>query len=198
MFTTEIEARFLDIDPALIRQTLRDAGAELVSSECLMRREPFDFADGNLGKKGGWVRLRDEGERITLSYKQEDSHSLTGMKEASVDVSSFEHARALLECIGLRSKSFQETKRECWKLNGTEVTIDTWPWIPTIMEIEGPDEASVKQVAQLLDLDWSQARHGGIDHVYTHYFDITKEEFLTVKSITFQEGPPTWMEKKRR
>jgi len=32
--------------------------------------------------------------------------------------------------------SYQETRREKWMLDDAEVTIDTWPWIPTFIEIE--------------------------------------------------------------
>lgn len=198
MLTTEIEARFLDINPESLRQKLHDAGAVLVSPERLMQRETFDFADKKLAAQSGWVRLRNEGDRITLSYKQEESHSLSGMKEATVDISSFEDTRAILACIGLVSKSAQETKRESWKLENTDITIDTWPWIPPVLEIEGPHEDAVKKAAHALGLEWSKATHGGIDHVYTHYFDITKDAFLSLHSIRFTETPPAWMQDKKR
>jgi adenylate cyclase class 2 len=32
--------------------------------------------------------------------------------------------------------------------------IDTWPRIPTYIELEGPTEESLKQVATKLNLDW--------------------------------------------
>ena len=55
---TEIEAKFLDIDPRLIREKLRAFGAELVHPERLMQRLNFDFPDKRLERIGGWARVR--------------------------------------------------------------------------------------------------------------------------------------------
>ncbi|MCX4550015.1 MULTISPECIES: HD domain-containing protein [unclassified Streptomyces] len=43
---------------------------------------------------------------------------------------------------------------------------DTWPDLPTFVEIEGPDEASVRQAAALLELDYTEARFGSVDEIY--------------------------------
>src|SRR3989338_531852 len=133
---TEIEAKFLDIDGKELRNKLKIVGAELAHSELLMKRKVFDFADNRLRKIGGWVRVRDEGDKITLSYKQLNDRTLHGTKEINVVVDDFEQTCQFLSVLGLGQKSYQETKREKWTMGNSEITIDTWPWIPTFLEIE--------------------------------------------------------------
>lgn len=193
MLKTEIEAKFLDVDAEDIRAQLKVLEAERTSSEILMKRATFDFADRRLNEKQGWVRLRDEGTRVTLTYKQENNASLTGMLEAETVVHSYEAADAFLRAIGLEQTSFQESRRETWKLGETEITIDTWPWLPTFVEIEGPTEDTVRSLAQTLGFAFEDALHGGINHVYTEYYKITKELFLQTKVLRFETEKPEWV-----
>lgn len=194
---TEIEAKFLEIDPEALREKLRTLGAELQHPERLMRRKNFDYLDKRLEKIGGWVRVRDEGDRTTLSYKQLNDRTLHGTQEVSVTVDDFEKTCRLLAAIGLVEKAVQETRREKWVLGDVEVTIDTWPWIPTFVEIEGTSEAAVRAVAEKLGLDWRLALHGSVEVAYQKHFDATEEEIYNYPSVIF--GPvPDWLEAKRR
>ncbi|MFA4936737.1 MAG: CYTH domain-containing protein [Patescibacteria group bacterium] len=193
---TEIEAKFLDVDPNQLRQLLKKLGAKLIHKERLMRRQTFDLLDLLLKNKGGWVRVRDEGDKITLSYKQEKDRTLYGIRELTVEVSDFDLTCELLETIGLVKKGYQETKRETWILDECEVTIDTWPWIPTTVEVEGSTEKLVRQVSGKLALDWSHVLHGSVSIAYQKYFKVTDDEINEYPTITF--GPvPDWLEKKR-
>jgi hypothetical protein len=42
---------------------------------------------------------------------------------------------------------------------------DTWPGLPTFVEIEGPAEASVRQAAATFGLDYAQAQFGSVDEI---------------------------------
>ena len=132
---TEIEAKWLNTNHNQIRKELKKAQATLVKAERLMRRKNYDFEDQRLGKIGGWVRVRDEGDKLTLSYKQLNDRTLHGTKEISVVVDDFEKTCSFLESIGLEQKSYQETRRESWELDGVEIELDTWPWIPPFVEM---------------------------------------------------------------
>ncbi|MFA6095950.1 MAG: class IV adenylate cyclase [Candidatus Paceibacterota bacterium] len=187
---TEIEAKFPDIDANALRGKLKELGATREHPEVLMKRKTFDFPDRK--KMKGWVRVRDEGNKITLSYKQLDDWSLHGTKESTVTVSNFEDTCKILLSIGLEQKSYQETKREKWKYKDVEVTIDTWPWVPTFVEIEGSSEELVRRVAEDLGLDWGDALHGSVEPIYQMHYDFTDEEIDGWKSITFVP-PPDWL-----
>lgn len=194
---TEIEAKFLDINPSELRGKLRNIGATLEYVERLMKRKTFDDQDRKLRKVGGWIRLRDEGDKITLSYKQLNDRTLHGTKEVTLTVDNFNTASLFLETVGFKQKSFQETKREKWMFGQAEITIDTWPWIPPFVELEGESEAQVKDAAVSLGLDWSKALHGSVETAYQKYYDVTEEEIDNWESITFVPVPD-WLEKKRK
>jgi adenylate cyclase, class 2 len=194
---TEIEAKFLDIDPDVVREKLKALGATLVHPEFLMCRKVYDFPDLRLEAQSAWIRVRKEAEEVTLSYKKTEDWSLHGTKEIQVVVDDFDKTCQILELIGLESKAYQETKREKWLLHECEVTIDTWPWIPTFVEIEGPSEASVKSAADLLGFEWSHATHGSVEPVYQKYFDVSIDEVRRWKEIVFGEVPG-WLKEKAK
>lgn len=194
---TEIEATFANINPKEVRKRLIDSGAVLRYPERLMRRKNYDYPDGRLNKVNGWVRLRDEGGKVTLAYKQLNDRTLHGMKEVSVTVEDFERTENFLIAIGLRLKSYQETKRESWLLEETEIEIDTWPWIPSFVEIEGKDEESVKKVSDCLGFNWNDAKHGSVENIYQEIFDVTEEDVDAWNTIVFSPVPD-WLEAKRK
>ena len=162
-----------------------------------MRRRVFDYPDKKLRKIGGWVRVRDEGDKITLSYKQLLDRTLHGTKEITVIVDDFEATCTFLCSIGLQQISYQETRRELWLLDNCEVTLDTWLWIPPFVEIEGTDEESLKRIVKHLGFDWSQAMYGSVEIVYQKYYDVTKSEVDNCESITFIPVP-LWLDQKRK
>ncbi|MBI4159322.1 CYTH domain-containing protein [Candidatus Woesearchaeota archaeon] len=193
---TEIEAKFLDINLLLLRERLKRVDARLVHSELLMKRKNFDFPDKSLEKIGAWIRVRDEGDKITLSYKRLLDRTLHGTKDITVEVNDFERTCSLLLLLGLKLISFQETKREKWTYGNSEITIDTWPWIPSFVEIESPNENELRNVADLLCFSWSSVLHGSVEIIYQKYFDVTEQEVDNWETITFT-SVPKWLENKR-
>jgi len=194
---TEIEAKFLDINPEKLRGQLKAIGAELIQPERLMRRKVFDFTDDAMQKMGAWVRVRDEGDKITMSYKRLMDRTLHGTKEITLKVDDFEKACDFLIASGLDMKSYQETKRETWQIGQSEITIDTWPWIPTFVEIESETEEEVKSLAAKLGFDWSDAMHGSVETAYQKYYNVTEPEIDHWETITFIPVPD-WLEIKRK
>lgn len=185
----EIEATFLEIDKEKLRAKLKSLGATLLQPETLMRRAVFYTDDHS------FARVRDEGNKITMSYKRLEAHTLSGMKEICLEISNYEDGVNLLCTLGIPIKAEQETLREEWRLNGVEIDIDTWPWLPTFVEIEGPTEAAAKEVANLLNLDMRKAIYGGVDEVYKLYYDVTSEEVNQEwREIKFDDGSvPAWL-----
>lgn len=194
---TEIEAKFTNIDAGILRHKLRDLHAVLKQEERLMIRANYDFPDSGIAKMAGWVRVRDEGDKITLSYKQLNDRTIHGTKEVNLVISSFSHACIFLESIGLKQKSYQETKRESWILDGVEVELDTWPWIPSFVELEGKSEIDIKKVAHKLGLNWQKALHGSVETAYQEFYDVTEEEIDNWQTITFTEIPE-WLKSKKK
>lgn len=195
---TEIEAKFLNVDHDEIRGKLKALGATLKQPMRLMRRKNYDYPDKRLEKEfAGWIRVRDEGDKSTLAYKQLNDRTLHGTKEISVDVSNFEETCKLLETIGIEAQSYQETKRESWELDGAQIELDEWPWIPPFIEIESSDEQSIRSIVEKLGLKIEDAVHGSVEIAYQAEFDVTEEEVDHWSEILFTPVPD-WLEAKRR
>lgn len=170
----EIEVKFLDVDIEAMRRKLHDVGAHLEQPMRLMKRvnmeEPYHTAEHS------FLRIRDEGDKTTLTFKRRTNQAgseIDGVKEIEIEVSDFNTAVELFTEAGWPPRTFQESKRETWKLDEAEVVIDVWPWIEPHIEIEAESESVVKAVAEKLGFDWEDRIIGHIDAVY-----ILKFEFL--------------------
>lgn len=161
---SEIEAKFLNVDHNNVRSKLLALNAICHQPMRLMRRVTIENAD--LIDKNAFVRVRDEGNRVTITYKQFDELSIDGAKEIEIIVDDFDKAVQLLESAGLPSQSFQESKRETWELDGAEVVLDEWPWLKSYIEIEAPTESLVRETAAKLGFDWTDAVFGDVMAAY--------------------------------
>ena len=193
---TEIEATFVGTEHAIVREKLKKLGSKLIHPEFFNRRTIFDYDDLRLDKQAAWIRLRDEGDSVTLTFKQRNKETIDGMKEIEVTVSDYEKTRSLLLAAGLSVKAEQETKRELWELDGTQIMLDSWPWLEPITEIEGASEGDVKDIAGQLGFDWKFAIFDSADRIYQLTFDVTRTEISTC-AIKFGPVPP-WLEERRR
>ena len=121
----EIEVKFVNIDHDAIRNELESIGAVMEQPMRLIKRVTIDSND--MRSKNAFVRVRDQGDKVTLTYKQFDELSLNGTKEIEITVNDFDETIKLLAAAGLPHGSFQETKRETWRLGSTEIVLDVWP-----------------------------------------------------------------------
>lgn len=194
---TEIEAKFLDQDFTLIRQYLEANNARLIEPMRKMRRVILDFEDHRLQSNNSYVRVRDEGEKITVTYKQFDSLSVDGAKEISLTVDDFEAACNIFEAIGLKISAYQESKRETWELGAVEIVLDEWPWLKPYIEIEGPDEKSIRNVAEVLALDWENAVFGDVTVAYAAEYNVDVAK-VGKSDFYFDKPAPNWLESVRK
>ncbi len=139
----EYEVKFLDIDVEKLEQKLVQIGAEKVG-EYFYRRISFDFPDLRLAKEQkAWVRLRDEGDRVTFTWKRrlgatndDGTTSDSGMEEIETTVGDFDETADILRKIGMKDKFYQENRRRRWKKGTVEFDIDSWPLLNPYLEIE--------------------------------------------------------------
>ncbi|CAN5422529.1 hypothetical protein BH10PAT3_BH10PAT3_1140 [soil metagenome] len=166
----EIEVKFLDVKVDDIRAKLHALGAHCEHPMRLMRRVHFDYPDHRFQKSGHdqRLRVRDEANKITVTYKKKNETNYT--YEVETTVGSFDEMINILKAIGLDDFSYQESKRETWQCDNVEVVIDEWPWLNPYIEIEGPDEVSIQAVAKKLGFEWKDARFGSVDTGYRHQY----------------------------
>jgi len=187
----EYEATFPNINKDEIRKRLEKAGAILIRPEYLQKRVPFHLPKEKRSK-GKFIRVRDEGDKITLSLKVFDGEEkIEDQKEICLVVNNFNDAVNLLEQIGCERKSYQESKRELWKLDGVEIMIDEWPFLEPFVEIEGKSEEEVRKVSEKIGFDYSEALFCAATKLYQEKYSITTDEvnMRTPKIVFDMENP---------
>lgn len=160
----EIEVKFLNVDFDDVRQRLSELGAVCEKPMRLMRRLVFD--NDFMKEKNGWIRVRDEGDKVTLTYKQTDSFDIDGTREIEAIVDSFDNTVVIFKQLGMNGGSFQESKRESWRLGEVEIDLDEWPWLNPYVEIEGKDAEAVRELAGKLGFDMKDAVSGDVMVAY--------------------------------
>lgn len=185
----EYEATYININEDDIRKKLKDSGASLVKPEFLQKRIPFELPLENRSN-GKWLRVRDEGDKITLSLKEVDGDKIENQKEICLKIDNFDEAVELLKLIGCKPKSYQENKRELWKLDNVEITIDEWPFLDPHVEVEGNSEEEVKKVSEKIGFDYSKALFCSITTLYKLKYNISDEEINKTPKIIFDMENP--------
>lgn len=161
----EHEAKILNIDPSAAEQLILDKGGQKLG-ERFMRRYVYDIAPGDQSK---WIRLRDTGDEITLTVKQITSDAIDGTHEIEVSVDDFAGTNALLGVLGFTAKSYQETKRTSFILDGAQVEIDSWPRIPPYLEIEAGSKDEVVRIAGVLGYPETDLTGENTIKIYARY-----------------------------
>ena len=164
----ECEARALEIDKEEIERKLVSLGAKKIADFDYKRRV-YDVIPKTEGK---WIRLRTDGNKTTLAVKQINKETIDGTEETEVEVSDFEETNKILNSLGFFEKGYQENKRTRYVLNGIELDIDTWPYIPTYLEIEGKDSKDVEKMIELLEIDKSKVTTLGVLAIFEQVYKI--------------------------
>ncbi len=100
----EYEAIFVNINKDDIRKKLSEVGASLIRKEFLQKRVTFNLPKGN--EINGWLRVRDESDKITMSLKVLDGDQIFDQKETQLTVDNFEEDKRFLLQIGRKEKAF--------------------------------------------------------------------------------------------
>ena len=164
---TEIEARLLGVDVPALEARLRAAGAER-TEDGLFREVLFHLAGTR--DVNGYVRVRDDGTRVILTYKRRRvDAALRRADEIEVIADDFDRAVALLDGAGLTRMQYREKRRTSYRLGDATISLDRYPGIPPYAEVEAPTDESVRQACRAIGLDPGAHFSGGVNEVYAHY-----------------------------
>ena len=154
MENREIECRFLEIDKNALIKKLIELGAKDTGEKMLTELIFYD-KDLTWIEQDKRIRLRQVGDKIKLTYKERQVHTVDGTYEVEFEVEDFKKAEILLEKAGLVPYRHQEKLRHTFYLNNVAFDIDTWPKAPTYVELEGNSEQELKDAAKLVGYDWN-------------------------------------------
>lgn len=186
----EYEATFINVNKDEIRSRLKNAGAILVKPEFLQKRTVFELPSGH-EIPGGWLRLRDESDKITMSLKVVNGERIEDQKEICLKIDNYDEGVNFLETLGAERKAYQESRRELWILDNTEITIDEWPYLEPYVEVEGASEEKVKTVSEKIGFNYQDALFCSVDTLYNKKYgtplDVINKK---TKLITFTDPNP--------
>jgi adenylate cyclase class 2 len=98
-----------------------------------------------------YIRIRDEGHRITLTYKSQNPKSKFE-NEDEVLIDHFENGVTILQNLGCKKKYYYEKIREIWSFGNSEIVFDTNPGEPERMEIESHTKKELDSLTKTLNL----------------------------------------------
>ena len=174
----EFELRILEVDENEMIKKLETMGAEKVGVFD-QKRYVYDFVPK---RDNEWIRLRTNGTKTTLAYKNVEKNTVDGTKELEIEVSSLEETNEMLNILGYTPKSYQENRRVRYMLDGIEFDIDSWPRIPTYMELEGDSEEKVLDMLSKLDIPKEKITYLNCEDIYKEIYGINIDE---IKDLRF-------------
>ena len=181
----EFELKFyVEVDS--FKQLVKQQGGHCIKPITLMKR--WVYLDSS--KSNCWIRVRDEADRITLSYKSFNSaRTIDSVQELELTVDDFDKTCQMVELLGFQKTRYVENMREVWQLDDCLLMIDQWPGLEQFVEVEGPSKKEVEKVVDKLGLDLQSGTYGPTARLYEQEYGISKEEYDQIKELTFDHIP---------
>lgn len=175
----EYEYQFRNYDKSKLIKEMKQLGAKK-KGEYLFRVNVFNHPNKI---EDTYIRVRDEGFRITMTYKYQPLNKFADENEIIID--DFDEAITILNNLGCKTKYYYEKIREIWNLDNCEIVFDTIPCNPEIMEVEAVKKKDLIKLIKKLDLEKYRSQ--------SYNNDILKELFgftipKTEKQVTFNNS----------
>ncbi len=152
---TYIEGYDFDPTSSLISPHIPDKFQRLVKHIVNLRGHKGMFS------QGAYLRIRQEGSKFELIFKQKTSGTNSVKSEIEISIpileSEWETVAAMLLNMGLHKIVVQEKKRVSYIYPPYRYDIDTWPGVPTYLEVEAPTPEGVLHAIALLGFTREEA-----------------------------------------
>jgi len=185
----EYEVVYTNIDRENIISKIKDLWWICSKKNTLMKRVVFDIPNW---LNGSYVRVRDEWDKTTTTYKETKHWKLdiTSVSELETEVWYFDTMVWIYRKLWLKEKSYQEMYREIWKINNEiEFMIDLWPWLNFYIEIEWENEEIVRKYSKILWFNYDEWVFGSSFQIYEKELWIDFDTMNKLKEITFNNIP---------
>jgi len=182
MSNKEYEVRITNIDTTEFRKKLKKFGAKLDNPKRLMPAVVFTHPN-NI--KDSYVRIRDEGKKITMTSKSNLKNKF--VTEYEVEIDDFQIGFDLLLSLGCKVKYYVEKIRETWKIPGCkEIVFDSYPGLKEYIEIECNSEKILNSTMKKLDVKPDDSDIT-IDGMFLNQYGIKKDRKKSDK-FTFKDA----------
>ena len=177
----EYKVRILEVDVESWISYLESHGA-VKQGEWLQKRRVYDFHPVIPNK---WLRLRTNGEKTMLAIKEIiDKNRIDGTRELEIEVSDYDKTNEILKELGYTPKGVQENRRVRYLYKEVEFDFDTWPFIPTYVEVEGKSVEGVEAILMEFSFDPSKKTTYDVESVYREFYHIRLNDYPV---LTFEE-----------
>ena len=164
----EIEVKILEVDVSKVREQLIALGSEKVFAG-----EVYAVSldsEERLKKEGSFIRLRKLGDKIELCFKGPKQDSKFKIREEiQITSNNFDYTLELFKRLGFAITSETKKHRESYTYSGVNFEIDTYPGLPSFLEIEAPTEEEVKKYVETLGFNMEQATNMSGKDVVEYY-----------------------------
>lgn len=169
MSKREYEYRFKNIDLKKIRNMIRKNRGRQVLPKTLM---PIIVFHHPQNKKDLYIRVRHEGDKITFTIKTDLRNEFPIERE--VEINNMKEMIDMLKLLGFRIRYRVEKLREIWIIKGAkEIVFDSYPGLPTYMEIDAHSKNDLERITKLLGLKSKKRWLGG--DMYGEYYGLPKK-----------------------
>ena len=139
-----------------LREKLREIGAkrraEVIMPIAVYHHPQYEPDD----KSGPYIRVRHEGDRVTFTVKSDLDSKFVKEFEVNVDKPDSDvvsEMHKMLTALKFPLKYRVEKLREIWDMNDAEIVFDTYPGLPTYIEIETDSKKKLDAATRKLGFD---------------------------------------------
>ena len=153
---TEIETKLSVPSHEPVRVALKRLAAESVSVQ-FQKDIYFDTAQGSFIETDRCLRLRCQKtgptEQLYLTYKgPKQASEIKKRQEVELEVGDAHQAEHFLSALGYRRILIVEKERDLWRYGNCHVALDRLAGLGTFVEIEGPDDHTIRAVQESIGL----------------------------------------------
>ena len=162
----EIEGKILDVNPLLVEERLKALGATKKFSGKVSQEV---YAKDGFS---GHYRIREMNNQIIVTLKTKTGSDTARVKvrdEREKLVESKEQAIEDAKALGFSYRETLTKERIEYEKDKVFFCLDTYPDIPTFLEIEGPSEEIVLEWAKKLGFNEDDVKPWGMKKIIQHY-----------------------------
>lgn len=165
----EIEVKILEVDKREVLSKLKKLGARK-TFQGFIHALYFDFPNRRLKKRQSILRLRKMGSKTELTFKQGLSKKRAKiMEELQSPLPDFETAKDIMLQLGLGIARKVKKHRLSFVKGNTHFELDTYPGIPTLLEIESPSLTVLQKTVKKLGYSMKDTKPWSSFDVLRHY-----------------------------